>query len=747
MAETAELIAEDESTANPDDVVPPVPEQVAADAAAPGDAVPDTVPPETSVPESPPNQPPAPPAQIEEPPKQEATQPEKAAREPLTCTAKLEDRYLIDGAEPLPHLDSPTALAYAVSDRDDPDANLFALMCTPGMPIRVDLIRKHRNSRIKGNIPILEWGYVFWEAEKAVVAAIIFEKPLGGNLNELIRTGTTRIGEYDVVQRVLVPAVDAISALIEAGVVHRAIRPDNLYFMDEDLTELVIGESVTTPPGYDQPIMYETISRSMTPPAGRGLGSNADDFYALGVTLVMILIGYNPLEKYSVLDTLAAKIEKGSYAAVCGNARLPISIIEVLRGMLADDENARWGTTQLDAWINGRKQSPMQRQGQKKASSPYSFDKHAHVSPRTLAYAFAANHEEAFRTLKSDENFESWLRRSLEDEEMADIYKALMDHAVSMAGAPTAEPDVVISRICMLLDPDGPIRYRGYAFMPDALGSAIAVEMMLNNDSQGISDIVSRDIFEFWFKAQPSNTTSIIEWQRTFVRCRGFLKIPDIGYGIERCLYELNDFIPCQSPMIIEENVVDSDELLSALDNISNKVESDARPVDRHIAAFIAARFVEDVHLHLKAVSAPTPERSVLGTLSLLAYLQYTHRSGPVLGLASWVGGLLGPVINTYQSRTTRRELEREIPQLVRKGSLPELFDLIENADRRKTDATMFTEAQAEFVACEDSILEIIGGEGERDSKILKSAQKATAMISILLSMTIVTMLFIVNVL
>lgn len=107
---------------------------------------------------------------------------------------------------------------------------------------------------------------------------------------------------------------------------------------------------------------------------------------------------------------------------------------------------------------------------------------------------------------------------------------------------------------------------------------------------------------------------------------------------------------------------------------------------------------------------------------------------------------MLGPVINTYHSRSTRRELEREIPQLVRKGSLPELFDLIENAERRKNDVGGFTEAQAAFVTCQKEIIDVIGVEGERESKILKSGQKATAMISILLSMTVITMLFMLEV-
>lgn len=256
MAETAEIIAEEASTVVSEEVEPHAHEKTGSAPASVGD--------ESVSPGILPTSAPTP----------EAMTPDKAGtptskteeRQPLTCTAILAERYLIDGAAPLPNLDSPCALAYGVNDRENPDVNLFALVCQPGMPVRADAIRKHRSAGIRGVMPIHEWGYVLWEPAKSAVAIIIFEKPLGGKLSELIAAGTTRIGEYDVVQRVLIPITDAILSLTAEGLVHRAIRPDNLYYMDSDLTELVLGECVTTPPGYDQPVMYEGVERSMAPP-------------------------------------------------------------------------------------------------------------------------------------------------------------------------------------------------------------------------------------------------------------------------------------------------------------------------------------------------------------------------------------------------------------------------------------------------------------------------------------------------
>jgi len=671
---------------------------------------------------------------------------EQAETPPSTGgTAVLRERFLIDGGEPLPSLDSISALAYAAHDRRDSEAKLFALICQPGMPVRTEMLTKLKDDRIRGLLPVVEWGTMDWPVTGQRVMAIVFERPLGGRLTDALESKRTRIGEYDAVRRVLEPAMSCITALNELNMPHRAIRPDNLFFMTEDCQEIVLGECYTTPSGFDQPVIFETIPRSMATPAGRGTGNVLDDLYSLGVTMVFTLLGFNPAKNIGELALLSMKIERGSYATVCGNSRLPLSMIEVLRGLLADEETARWSPEDVETWIDGRKRTPIQRHGLPKANAPYMFQGHPHTSPITLAYAFARNIDETMRTLKSDETFDTWLRKNLDDEELADRLKGLIEQASIMEGSPLAVPEAVVSRVCMLLDPSGPIRYMNMAFMPDALGQELAIEILVRNNSEPLIDLINRELYDTWFKSQPTRHADAMYWQRNFAKCRNYLKIEDPGYGIERCLYEFNTGLPCESPLISEDFVTEIDELLPALDRAANRVESNSRPIDRHIAAFIAARFTEDIHPHLKAIAAPEEARRVIGTLSLLAFLQWKQKTPPILGLASWLGGLLGPAINTYHSRSTRRELEKEIPQLVRKGSLPELFDLIDNAERRQNDQTGFAEAQNEFMKAENEILDIDGQEGERDSRILKSGQKTTAMLSILLAMTIVSMIFLLD--
>ena len=216
----------------------------------------------------------------------------------------------------------------------------------------------------------------------------------------------------------------------------------------------------------------------------------------------------------------------------------------------------------------------------------------------------------------------------------------------------------------------------------------------------------------------------------------------DPGFGLERCLYELNPGLSCQSPFVIEEGIIEINQLLPALDRAANHADTHTKPMDRHVAAFIAARFNEDIHPHLRALAAGKESTAVIGMLSLLAFLQWKLKADPVFGLTSWIGGLMGPAINGYHSRTTRRELEKEIPKLVRRGSLPDMFDLIDNAEKRREDQDGYADAVEEYSACADEIASIEGKDNELQEKAERTGQKTAATISIITTMIAVTIMF-----
>ena len=244
----------------------------------------------------------------------------------------------------------------------------------------------------------------------------------------------------------------------------------------------------------------------------------------------------------------------------------------------------------------------------------------------------------------------------------------------------------------------------------------------------------------------PSSRWKCLHSQKNIAKLKGLLSINDPGYGLERVVYEANPGFACISPLISKHNVIVIEQLLPAMEDAASSADLSSRPIDRHIAAFIAARFDQDIHPHLKALAAPKEDTSIIGMLSLLAFLQWKLRAPSVLALSSWVGGQLGPAINAYHNRHTRDALEKEIPRLVRKGSLPEIFNLIDDAEKRREDGDGFRTAQEEWLEAEEEVRDIEGAGEERLTKAERSGQQAAATISIMLGLSVVSILLVMEI-
>lgn len=657
----------------------------------------------------------------------------------------LKGRYLIFPAMPLPELNAPTAQAFAVEDRREPNRVLFALVCSPVLPAATDTIKKLRNAQSKGLIPLVEYGPVFWSPLGQKCMVIVFDRPLGGRFIDSFGKKPVQINEYGIIAQFLEQIVPALMKLSSLGVAHRGLRLDNLFYMDKEHEHLVLGECVTAPPGHDQPQIYETIEQAMAMPSGRSPGTSYEDAYALGITITFLLLGKNPAHKIKDEDMIAAKCDHGTYSFLCSNERIPLQMIEIVRGLLADDHDGRWSLENVFNWMESTKPQSIQHKGIVKAKGAFKFKGKEYLTPKIIAHAFSKNVSDAVNAVKNS-HFDTWLRKSLDNSDLAEEIATLLTLTKVHEGKPEGSDDILISKVCMRLDPLGPIRFKGFSFMPDGFGTAFATEYLRKGSFQTQGEIISRDLIVYWGGAQTTQNSEINQLVRTFKNLKSFVKLGSIGYGMERCLYELNKTLPCQGTLLQHQYVDNIDNLLPSLDAISDDVDSHERPIDKHIIAYISTHFQQDIQPHLSALSNEQEDASLIGMLSLLALIQWKQAHENLFGLSSWIGGLLQPVIGTYHSRTTQRTIEQEIPSLVRQGSLPELFDLIDNAERRQNDALAFRQAQYEFSVAENEIQATVGEDIDQDKVALESGEKATAMFSIVAGMIAVSIIIIVNV-
>ncbi|GAB6051874.1 protein kinase family protein [Magnetospira thiophila] len=650
----------------------------------------------------------------------------------------LKGQYLIHHNTPLADFDCPTAKAFLAEDRREPDRALFALIVPPNLPDRAARAESLRVSGLAGVMKPVEWGPVEWPPLGQVCMVVVYAQPSGGRVMP-IGESITPFQEVQVLQEVVIaPLLNTIRELHSMGFTHRALRPDNMFYADGSKKTILVGDCLTTPPGYDQPVLFETIERGMCQPAGRGIGDTREDLYALGVTLVLLLVGSNPVARYSDVELIERKISDGSYATLCGNERIPVGLLEVLRGLLSDDPVEAWGLDELQHWIDGRRQSPIQRKSAKKADRGFIFVEREYDNLRTLAHAFFLNQDAALKALK-DGHVIRWVRRSLEDAEMAGYLERTLEDLEASKGNRDLAESAMIANICIALDPAAPIRYRDLSFMPEGIGPVFAAEMMKNEVAKVIQ-VIARGIHRNWFHAQHASSA----FETRIKAMEKWLASTDLGMGPERVLYEFNFTLPCQSPLVAGRHVTDPKMLMRALDDLAKDKNPTSPPLDRHVVAFIATHLGDKAEPHLAVMADPEPARQVLGMLSLLAQVQWRTGIETLYGLTRWMGTLVGPALEAYHSRKLRREIERDIPKLVRKGSLTELYNRIEDPEARTIDKRDFELARKEFLVAEEEVNRVQSRAVDR-AAMEEAAQRVAAVTAVVATLFISVMIFLSN--
>ena len=621
---------------------------------------------------------------------------------------ELKGRYQIFSERPLPQYDSPTASAYAAKPKSGPARDLFALICDPEVPPRIDMIESLKAFNLPGLMKIEDSGVLQWSNGERRYA-ILLERPGGPRVMPQLRQPQAPLSEDVIITGLMQSVLSSLKELAGRAVAHREIRPDNMFYTDASRRMIMLGEAATSPPALSQPAIFETIETAMCDPTGRGVGSQANDLYALGISILFLVLGKHPVPEMSDDELLAAKIEYGTFAALARQQRIPLQLMEPLRGMLIDDAKERWTVVDLDMWLSGRRQSPKQTKLAQRASRPYNFKGQEYYNARNLAMALIADVGEGMAALRN-RLLDSWMRHSLGDEERADAVQAAIGGA---AAATTTGEDRLVARAAIALDPAAPIRYKGFGVMIDGIGYALAMAMNDPERRQLVSEIIASRLAVHWVAAQGKPKPEDVRAVQLLEKLPAILDQQAIGFGVERALYELNPFERCHSPAIENLYVLDLIGLVPALEEVARRSDRGSNPVDRHIVAFIAARarkWAEELMRHLVNND---PAIRLLATLRLLAVLQEQSGSGPAPALCQWIAALIAPVGTHFHNRERRQRIVDRMRGAAESGVLGELLAVADNSAERATDAKGFAEAVAEYRSIDDAVRNF-----DRDSRM-----------------------------
>jgi hypothetical protein len=608
----------------------------------------------------------------------------------------LAGRYEILPGTPLPSLDGAGGAAFAVRALRDRKVDVFARVGTVGVPPRMDLLSGIRGIEHVALMRMIEWGIVDWPVDGMKRIVFILENPGGRRLMNSLNDTREQMTEEQITRAVIQPLASALRELASRGIVHGDIQPANIFLRDQGTSGIMLGECVSAITSFGQAPLLLTTERAMAQPSGRGVGTTADDLYALGITILLLFMGRNPVRHLDDEAMLQAKIDRGTYPALVGTSRISLALMEPLRGMLADDPKQRWTLNDLDLWLSGRRLSPRQPQVPRRASRPFELAGAQYWHCRQLARAFARNTAVATPLIESGE-LDRWLRRSLGDEARAEAVATAVDTAGASGKGANFE-ERLVARVCLALDPTGPIRYKQKSVMVDGFGAALADAFVRNDGYQALGEAISAQLPSFWVNMQAEFKAEHVPLVQAFDGLRTQLERLGSGYGIERVLYELNPMMPCYSALIRNYMVTSGNELLSALEEVAGHPGRPREPMDRHIAAFLIARY-RKLDERLIVLTTPGGEdlRRISALLNVLADVQ--KRFGPVSlpNLCAWMVELMGPAIERFHSRSQRERLRNEALKMSYEGNLGALLTLIDDPAAIRKDEIEFTKARRQF--------------------------------------------------
>ena len=549
---------------------------------------------------------------------------------------------------------------------------------------------------------------------------------------------------------VLRPAVGVLQALHEAGITHRAIRPDNVFQAAAD-QPVTLGCAWASPPAYLQPALFEPPYVAMCLAAGRGEGSFADDIYALGALLVTLGAG-SPLAGLDDATIIRRKLESGSYAALVGDHRLSPALADLVRGMLADDPEHRPSAALLLDPAAARVRRVATRAG-RRAQRHFEFgdrlrpadagrptDAVAIADARQLAYELAANPHAGLACLR-DGSIGSWLRRGLGDAGLAARIEEVQRHhdgADAQAGALT------LLQVVAVLDPLAPVVWEGLSILPDGIGPALAAAMDTDPVTVAkLEQLIAAEAISAWGQVREDRCDlpllrTAARQLRAMQRHHGSGRA-SLNHDAARIAYRLNPMLPCASLLLGGHLVLRPADLLTAL-NASQADPARTRPTDAHICAFLSSRAERRLDRELAAITDTDNDAAgALAQLQLFVRLQAIFSPKPVPTLAKWLVERSRAVAELWHRRDRRARTDNQLRALAEIGLLGPMLALIEDPAARAADLNEARQAAAAVHRIDADLSRLRNGAPERSVFAHHLGQEIAAGLGLVLLVGVLT--------
>ena len=583
--------------------------------------------------------------------------------------------------------------AYQAFSLDHRGDNLLAFVCEKYFVPRRFAAPYYASIVNPNLIPLVSHGKVYWPPAKEERYIFIYKDILGQRIMGLDDKMAMGWKQDRVMDSLVQPLVSILQDFRDKDFVHGSIRPSNMFLSGAG--KVILGECLSMQPSYMQPVLFEPIERAQANPISRGKGVLADDIYAFGVTLAVMLRQVDPLAGKSDQEIIAEKIIAGSYTAITGKDRFKGSILELLRGVLHDDPTQRWTIDEIMMWLDGRRLSPKQGISRPKAARPITFNGKKYTQTLLLASDFSSSPEEAANLVET-KALQQWIKRSLKNEVLIpEVEEAL--YVAGQGGKATDYRDKLTSYVVSVLDKMGPIRFRDLKMSGDSVGAALLEHYVNGKKVNAFADLFTQNIAYTWVKYTQNPNVDVGGLILKFDNCLKYLRQKKNGFGLERCLYALNPEVPCLSPKLQKYFVASPEDMVLAFEDSCSKGDKPMFFLDRHSIAYLSVRDAKVIDSFLFDLDSKEPYRKLLANIKCFAGIQKRSSIKALPNLAKAFGNHLQLLLKQYHDKKIREQLKKSLEKAIRGGSLVQMATILDSPEVYDRDFRGFRSAMIEF--------------------------------------------------
>lgn len=623
----------------------------------------------------------------------------------------LADRYEILMTSPLPELDTATAKAYEAQDLKAPGEGLYALQTrffpVPRLSLVDTIFDLSNHNSVPGMLGLCHAANATWSEdllERSI--ALVYQRPGAPLMRSLNESFTPWVEEQIMKIKLIMTIVNALQALHQKGISHHAVRPTNI-FQDPASKKggILLGECLSEPAGYGQHSLFEPLSLALADPISRGESPPSTDFFALGVTLCFLLNGGSPVDLSNEREITSHRIEFGSFATLLPKKQLSTGITDLLRGLLNDADDARWGLKEVTSWLNSGKVVQTNFSQTRKAARPITFNGRDEIyTPALLAYEMRSNPNAALGFIAKNE-LPMWLKNGLNDHVRIHLLEELK--AISVKQSPSEK----LIGVMQILDKGTPMLWQGKSFTPRGFGNALAQAIITGDGLESYTNFIASPILSYYLTNSKVASSRFEDsaLSRKIQQIRNTLEYQGMGGGIESCLYHLCQDIPCLSPNLMKFNALKIIDVVVGLNLLGMQ---DSRPgviVDRHIAAFVAVREPNIPQKFFHEIDISNKFRKHVAVIKLLSELQQRYKLAHLQGLSKWVVDVMIPLLGQFKNIPLRQKLEKKLSELVESGNLKLIAQLLDNRKLIEMDRIGLRQAQAEAALIDKKVKAILG--------------------------------------